>query len=575
MPFRIQRSKSPGHARAPQASRPGWFARVRNAVQGRPAAPAQLQGRCGPDDPPHWRVARSWQPAAEVPPSTQQVSENWHAEQTKKHWFNDFSRSIGERSDLFKTALDMYPDFLNATLPDGDTALIKAVHKRDLDAVHALLAYDELDLTAHGTHHSTALHLAAARGDESMVSALLSHSGAAKAVACTDRWGVTPISRAAQFGHTHVVDALRPHSPEAPMAVELKLRSRTRAQVFVGPQLDVPKVKAANDTVCRFNISAPQLGCWEEMVKFVSEHGEPAGRWLIHSHGTRDGELGITEKDAVSTVDLIRLLVQSGARDIDIWSCFASAPAETLLRIIRDDPLWPKFGTRLNVTFHGDDGRENVRWTNNLEIADKLGQFMSLRLDSSLVVDVNRKTVITFDPAAGEPELYTLSPASFEAIHNRIFALSKGYDRNRFALHFMLDCCIAGRIDLLKQSIGSFPGAVLELNSPMNPDTNDESLFEAAAYFGYVDAMAVLLSEGAARLQNAKTGASALQSAAQGGHLAAVRFLLEHPATTPAHVANALASATERNRPEVVKALTEWRPRQPASVRSDVLPHSG
>ena len=106
--------------------------------------------------------------------------------------------------DVVRALIDAGAD---ANLPDiyGWTPLMRAVYADRVEVVQALLEWPALDLEHHNDQGATALHFAAAGGDEVLVRRLLDRGANPMS---QDREGRTPSQRALASGHANVAEIL-------------------------------------------------------------------------------------------------------------------------------------------------------------------------------------------------------------------------------------------------------------------------------------------------------------------------------------------------------------------------------
>ena len=130
--------------------------------------------------------------------------------------------------DVFKVFLDHPGTDLEAEAANGNTGLMMAAFKRNRPAVEALLAKG----AAVNRPGWTALHYAAASGDEDIVRLLLARGAQVDAVSPRASGGYTPMMMAAREGHdgtalvliAHGADSMRRNS-EGLTAVQLAERA--------------------------------------------------------------------------------------------------------------------------------------------------------------------------------------------------------------------------------------------------------------------------------------------------------------------------------------------------------------
>ena len=458
------------------------------------------------------------------------------------------------------------PALLNCTLSDRGNALMIAVEKGHLDIVRELLGSRHVDVAAQReSDGATALHLAAGSGNLAMVKAILKRPDGAELAGLSDRWGSAAVSRAAEQGHLKIVDALRPHMPAAPQARKLEGPARTACRVFRGPtEYDSLEHNWSNSAgrgpyAFKPQYFKPDFAQWEQLVHSIQTDAQPAARWLISVDGTAGTpfELEVAAQDVVPANDVIRLLVENGVRNIDVWACYAKAGAASLAMRIRHDPLWPALDVPLSVTFHGEETDPSSGTVVVMELNAKLRSLANPASPKEALMAVNSSTKVEFNPRTGQTLAYSFDAPTLDDLDKRLQFLDHS-EQQQLVLNYMAKCVYSGQGEALRAILSRYP-TLADPNLRL-PGNNGGTALASAAEFGWLDMMEVLLSHPATNLEGSHGGFCALADAAFGGQLAAVERLLQHPKTIAAHVTEALARVDRQKHRGVLAALQKWTP---------------
>ena len=477
------------------------------------------------------------------------------------------------------------PGQLNVAREDGCTPLLLACLWGHADTAKLLL--DQPGIDVHARRHSdgaTALFMAAAHGHLKIVEAFVARPDKFELAGMTpdikvkggDRWGALPISIAADNGHKKVVDLLQPLTPAAPPRPRTAspiVTDDTRCWSFMGSKLldDSETLKSAVHGGSR-KIALNFLGGkrwlvldgleWDSFVKQVRTSGIAGTRWFIYAHGDKWSvenprhRLEFADGQVVGTNEAIRVLVEAGVRNIQIWSCRAKQAVKHLALRMACDPGWPQMHEPMEVTVIGEDDEASF----GLLVDDDRERVMRdlARPEAPATAQkfsVMTRTTVRFDPAADPRISVHTSLADLDTIAARFPQLTPA-EQKLLVRSYMYKCGLHGNAEELARTIAKFP-QLADVNDPGRPSELPLLCLSAAA--GHDAVVAALLRNGASINSEFGRKYSALYYAAHQGKVSTVILLLRHGAKTACSGGSAREIALERDHLDVVKVLDNWK----------------
>ncbi|MES2786489.1 MAG: ankyrin repeat domain-containing protein [Pseudomonadota bacterium] len=449
----------------------------------------------------------------------------------------------------------------NAGDKDAATPLMAAIITGNLQVAQLLLANATVNVHAvRKSDGANALFLAAAYGHLQIVSFFLDRPDRYMLAWNTDRWGTTPIAIAADNDHKDVVAALLPLAKlPAPMAPQVSAGAQTlQVRVFTGDDIEsrsaLRKAAAAGELQGKLTFVGDGTPIsWDRFLFLARGQSLEGIHCLVSCHGSgvRAGHprhrLVLNSDERVGTNEVIRVLIESGARKIDIWACRARQAAHHLAFRMECDPTWPSVSETVEVTIHGEDNEVSSGSLVAVESA-RIVQDMA-HAEADLLQEkflVSTQTRIRFDPDTKRAQVQVVEAATLDDVARRLPALTPA-EQSELIGDYMMRCCSVNLVAGIEGAFRRFPHLV---NANYHSRYATGSLLASAAVSNSPDVVAFLLKQPGIELRNA------LEGAGYSGNLSIAKGLLTLPHNV-ADVHRAVHVAQERKRPEMVVFLEQ------------------